>query len=134
MRVFVAGASSMRLALRMIIHRVIEEGHEVTFDWTRHRYWGLGRELTLPEAIEVSRLNREGVRSAQGVLWVVDSLHESQGAHYEAGLAEGLGKPMVIYRLGPTPISRIHAMDFPWSYNLYAAISILHRLVCEARA
>lgn len=104
--IFVAGASSERLAVRSVIDKVIEWGHTVTYDWTRSPCWDV--PMTPEISAEVSRLNKEGVRAAVGVLVVASEGHPSLGAHYEVGLAEGLGKPVIAIHRGVVPLEWIH--------------------------
>jgi hypothetical protein len=108
LRLFIAGASSQRMVVREVIDSVIEMGHDITYDWTRAPEWDLDRELEPSEAAMISRVNRKGVRDADGVIWVNDGDHPSKGAHYEAGLAEGLGIPLEIMWCEKTPTSWIH--------------------------
>lgn len=114
LRLFVAGSSDTRLRIREIIDFFARLGHEITYDWTRAPDWDLGRDLTVEEALEVSRLNRQGVRDCDVFVWVVDGDHPSKGAHYEAGLAEGFGKPMFTIAAWKKPATNvIHALEGP---------------------
>lgn len=98
LNVFVAGPSADLERCENAVWRVRVFGI-VTFDWPaqvrRTRDAGIQDDtLTMPERQQIKRDCLEGIRKANVVLWL--SGGSSEGASYEAGYAEALGKPVVV--------------------------------------
>lgn len=64
---------------------LIAEGHEITYDWVTD----YSEDDQATKAFD----EREGVRSADALVYLWEEDQES--ARYEAGMAMGLGKPVV---------------------------------------
>jgi nucleoside 2-deoxyribosyltransferase len=137
LRLFIAGASSQRLAVREVIDACTALGHTVTYDWTRAPEWEQDFPLTRLQSIAAAEANMAGVRECWALIWVVDRDHPSHGAPFEAGVAWASGKPVVALWSGD-----LAAMDY-WIYaagamghavhNVRSAIYVLSDLVLGFR-
>ncbi len=85
MRIYLAGKNIERA--RGVMKSLRGNGHEITFDWlTDIENEG---DLTKKAVQE-----REGVRQAEALVYLWEADQES--ARYEAGMAMGLGKPILV--------------------------------------
>lgn len=86
-KIYVAGKNLERAQSVMDI--LIEKGHSITFDWVKEIENEKDEEL-LQKAID----EREGVKNADLLVYLWESDQES--ARYEAGMAMGLHKPIIV--------------------------------------
>lgn len=83
MKLYVAGLNLDRAD--KVMKTLIAEGHEITYDWVTD----YSEEDQPAKAFD----EREGVRNADALVYLWEEGQES--ARYEAGMAMGLGKPIV---------------------------------------
>ena len=84
MKIYVAGKSLERA--RVVVEALRNEGHKITYDWVALIEGGPTREKAIAEA--------EAVRTADILVYLWEDDQES--ARYEAGMAMGLEKPIVV--------------------------------------
>lgn len=84
MKIYVAGKNLDRARVVMDVLR--KHGHEITYDWVN--------PYSEENPKEKAREEREGVRDADLLVYLWEPDQES--ARYEAGMAMGLGKPIVV--------------------------------------
>lgn len=119
LNIFVAGPGGLLHTVRDVIEQVRADGHHV-YDWTSSPGWeDPNRKNLSQEAINDAR----AIESADAILWVWREDWPSLGASYEAGLARGLGKPVVIYWPG---FSTAHA-DPNNRQQLYTTAHLIYR-------
>lgn len=85
--VYVAGKNINRA--KMVMDMLRKNKHIITFDWLVDI-----KEETDATNIKKSFLEREGVRKADVIVYLWESDQES--ARYEAGMAMGLGKQIIV--------------------------------------
>jgi nucleoside 2-deoxyribosyltransferase len=88
-QVYVAGKNMERA--KSVMDAIRQNGDSVIFDWL----------IDLKEETDISNIDkafkeREGVRNCDILIYLWESDQES--ARYEAGMAMGLGKPIIICR------------------------------------
>ena len=84
MKIYVAGKKLDRAQSVMKILR--DSGHQITYDWAN--------KFSGDKPKERSRKELEGLRSADVLIYLWERDQES--ARYEAGMAMGLGKPIIV--------------------------------------
>ncbi len=84
MKIYVAGKDMERAQIAMDDLR--NNGHVITYDWIVSIVEGPSKEIAILEA--------EGVRSSDILVYLWESDQES--ARYEAGMAMGLQKPIIV--------------------------------------
>jgi len=84
MKIYVAGKAIERA--RTVMALLQEHGHTITYDWIATLSEGPTKEIAIMEA--------DAVRSADLLVYLWESDQES--ARYEAGMAMGLEKPIVV--------------------------------------
>jgi len=94
-RIYVAGGSSERLAVRGWIERLTATGlYEVTHDWTRDPGYDEPRSLERDQrAAELDIV--QGVRAAN-LVWYLVPDNMSEGASFELGYAHGRRKRVLL--------------------------------------
>lgn len=105
LRVYVAGSSSPEglVEARRIMALLCEAGYVITFDWTKdveeNRAKGVfDVDLSRDERARYAREDRRGVQSAHVTVYVTPPAGvRSEGAAWELGFAEGLGRLTVVY-------------------------------------
>lgn len=103
LRVYVAGGSAERFAVRCYMERLREAGIVVVFDWTYSP--GYGRAFTEEETRAQAQADLDAVRSAD-VVWYLAPVAKSEGSHFELGAALALGRRVIVS--GPaTELGRI---------------------------
>jgi len=114
-RIYVAGGSSERLAVRGWIERLTATGlYEVTHDWTRSA--GYDRPRSERDDDESATSDSQGVIRAN-VVWFLVPDDLSEGLHYEAGLARGLGKTTVAS--GRSIGRSVFHARWPWRFETH---------------
>jgi hypothetical protein len=83
-KVYVAGLNMVRA--REVMGLLRGRGCEITYDWTA--------AYSEADEKQTALLERQGVRDADAVVYLWERDQES--ARYEAGMAMGLGKPLVV--------------------------------------
>ena len=84
MKIYVAGKELKRAQAVMKILR--DYGHQITYDWAS--------KFSGDKPKERSQKELEGVRSADVLIYLWEDDQES--ARYEAGMAMGLGRPVIV--------------------------------------
>jgi len=84
MKIYVAGKNLERA--RLVMNMLRDCGHHITYDWATNFRSNKPQEKSFKE--------REGVRDADLLVYLWESDQES--ARYEAGMAMGLGKPIIV--------------------------------------
>lgn len=84
MKIYVAGKKLDRA--RAVMNVLRKHGYEITYDWANL----YSEENPKEKAVE----EREAVRNADLLVYLWESDQES--ARYEAGMAMGLGKPIIV--------------------------------------
>lgn len=87
-KVYVAGKGFERA--RLVMAELRKRGYLITYDWTF--------EYSEEGAARKAELELEGVRAAQVLVYLWEADQES--ARYEAGMAMGLGTPVVVAGYG----------------------------------
>jgi nucleoside 2-deoxyribosyltransferase len=84
MKIYVAGKNQERA--QKVMSELVEQGYTIAYDWVAHMSDGPTKEKAIIEA--------EAVRDADLLVYLWEPVQES--ARYEAGMAMGLGKPIVV--------------------------------------
>ncbi len=85
MKIYVAGKNLERA--QKVMDNLKENGHEITFDWIT----GIENEKDPPQK---AREEREAVKESDLLVYLWEDDQES--ARYEAGMAMGLHKPIIV--------------------------------------
>lgn len=119
MKIFVAGASSQRGVCHVLIQTLKHQGHEV-HDWTCDPGYGDPARYSPPQ---IKRENLKALDDSDGVIWVTGNV--SEGAGYEVGRAEALGKKVVILDIEIEPMYQQVYRQFERTNSLQRAVDIL---------
>lgn len=93
-RIYVSGSEPERVAVAM--RRVEQVGYEVVFDWPAVRREAEGVD-DAPGSSQTPAEIEERIKNADIVFVLAPKLgHYFPGAFFEAGLAAGMGKPVVV--------------------------------------
>jgi hypothetical protein len=84
MKIYVAGKNLERA--RLVMDTLVNAGHTITYDWVALIDGGATKEKAVDEA--------EAVRSSDALVYLWEPDQES--ARYEAGMAMGLDKPIIV--------------------------------------
>jgi len=84
MKIYVAGKKLERA--RVVMNMLRKHGHKITYDWANP----YSEENSKEKAVE----EREAIRNADLLVYLWEQDQES--ARYEAGMAMGLGKPIIV--------------------------------------
>lgn len=84
-KIYVAGKNLERA--RAVMNMLVDNGHEITFDWVK--------DIKNSEnSAQKAKDEREAIKNAEVLVYLWESNQES--ARYEAGMAMGLHKPIII--------------------------------------
>jgi nucleoside 2-deoxyribosyltransferase len=87
-KIYVASSLLNKENVSELYRFLIENGHEITYDWTTH-----GRVICPDELISIARKEFDGVVDADLLLMLMPARN---GSHVEFGVALALGKPIII--------------------------------------
>src|SRR3989344_5964569 len=85
MRIYVAGKNIERA--RSVMKDLHDAGHEITFDW-------LTDIENEKDPVGKAALERKGVQEADALVYLWE--HDQESARYEAGMAMGLQKTVIV--------------------------------------
>ncbi|MBI2175625.1 MAG: hypothetical protein HYU35_02750 [Parcubacteria group bacterium] len=85
MKIYIAGKNIERA--RAVMNTLRKLGHRITFDW-------VGNIKNENDLTRKASYEREGIRDADVLIFLWEA--EQESARYEAGMAMGLGKPIIV--------------------------------------
>lgn len=91
MKIYIASTLSNYLQVQALRDALLAAGHSITYDWTLHGSVQGQGEARLRE---VAAAERTGVLQAELVLVLLPG---GRGTHAELGMANALGKPVIIF-------------------------------------
>lgn len=114
LRIYVAGPSSRRASIAVLLVTLRAHGAVITFDWTARMMADQGRELTEADRKDIATLCRFGVADAD-VFWLLLDADKSEGAHAELGMAiiarDLVGSGITIVVSGPCGGTRVFPFE-----------------------
>ena len=115
MKIYIASRLENYLQVQAVRDALVSAGHVITYDWTRHGSVQGQGEARLRE-VAANELN--GVRDAD---LVVVLLPGGRGTHAELGMANVLGKPVILFSNADDPFDAYTAdtCAFYWNENVY---------------
>lgn len=75
----------------LVRDHLIQNGHEITYDWTFH---GSQKYTSLERLAEIGKLQKQAVKHADVVVVLLPG---GKGTHAELGMALGFGKPILLH-------------------------------------
>lgn len=94
MKFYIATGFSRKKNHNILMKQLEKEGHEITFDWTKHEK---NEELPISERVKIAQMEAAGVRDAD---FVAVLLPGKNGTHTELGIAIDQDKPTFIHGPG----------------------------------
>lgn len=127
MKVFVAGAGSIRHSIGEVIDDIKKQGHEV-LDWARAPEW----DMKSFDKDEIAKRDMDFLLEADALVWCLTN-STSQGAPLEAGVAYALKIPVIIFwgLSGTIPQHMVYPeyiSDFPVQYMTCSVIDLLSEI------
>lgn len=114
MKIYIASKLENYLQVQALRDALIAAGHTITYDWTLHGSVQGQGEARLRE---VAAAERNGVLQAELVIVLLPGGH---GTHTELGMANALGKPVIIFSAFKEPFDEYEGATcaFYWNENV----------------
>lgn len=114
MKIYIASKLENYLQVQALRDALIAAGHTITYDWTLHGSVQGQGEARLRE---VAAAERNGVLQAELVIVLLPG---GRGTHAELGMANALGKPVIIFSSFNEPFDEYEGATcaFYWNENV----------------